>query len=84
MAKNKTKFYHWRREIGYTQQEVCDLTNNTQSMISRIEDGSYMPSVEKRIYMARDLGVRIADLFDYLETRKYDQEKAANIKPKNP
>ena len=48
-----------RREIGMTQQELAELAGTKKSNISRLESGSYNPSLDFLIKIADGLGKQI-------------------------
>lgn len=56
------KIKHRRKELGYTQTELADRMQVTQSYISQLEYDGFNPSTQMIISIAATLGVSI----DYL------------------
>ena len=67
-----------RKELKYTQQIVSDKTGINRSMLSHLEAGEFVPSVEQLQALADVLNFEITDLF--VEEVK---EKATTVSPLN-
>lgn len=52
-----------RKELGYSQQELADKTGINRAMISRIEQGDYIPSIPQLESLSQALEFDIASLF---------------------
>lgn len=59
-----TKLRAWRLARGLSQIEAADLTGMTQAAWSRLESGARGAPPLTRVRIARQLGARVADLFD--------------------
>jgi putative transcriptional regulator len=53
-----------------TQAELADRVGVTRQTIIAIEQGRYSPSLEAAFQIARALGVRLDDVFQYPETEE--------------
>ncbi len=62
---------HWRLQLGYSLEEVSDLSGLSIAMLSRVERGERRLSPKARVTIARRLGVPIRELFD-VEDRTID------------
>ena len=49
---------------GMTQQDLADRVGVTRQTILYIEKGKYSPTIGLALRLARELGVRIEDLFE--------------------
>ena len=52
-----------RKELGYSQQELADRTGINRAMISRIEQGDYIPSIPQLESLSQALEFDLASLF---------------------
>ena len=52
-----------RKELGYSQQELADKTGINRAMISRIEQGDYIPSIPQLESLSQALEFDLASLF---------------------
>ena len=60
--KNRLRFFRFRfNEI--TQQELADRVGVTRQTILAIEKGKFNPSMKLALQLARELGVRVDELF---------------------
>lgn len=53
----------FRKEKGYTQVVLSEITKLSQQYISNVERGVIIPSIPKAIRIAEALGVNYGDLF---------------------
>ena len=63
--KNCLKQY--RAQLGVNQQELGALVHVSRQTISLIERGDYSPSVALALRLAGVFGVKVEDLFEYVE-----------------
>ena len=56
------KIKHRREELGYTQEELAQKMQTSQSYVSRLESGTFKPSMPMIINVAIALNISI----DYL------------------
>ncbi len=59
-----------REQLGLSQQELSDRTQINRAMISRIENGTYMPSIAQLEDLMEVLGLSFEDLQEEKETEK--------------
>jgi putative transcriptional regulator len=60
--KNRLRFFRFRfNEI--TQQELAERVGVTRQTILAIEKGKFNPSMKLALQLARELGVRVDELF---------------------
>ncbi|WP_286138996.1 nucleotide sugar dehydrogenase [Faecalibaculum rodentium] len=61
-----------RKEKGLSQNELADKVRINRSMVGRIENGTYIPSIEQLERLAEVLGFEPTDLFqeEYQKTQK--------------
>lgn len=61
-----------RKEKGLSQNELADQVKINRSMVGRIENGAYIPSIEQLERLAEVLGFEPTDLFqeEYQKTQK--------------
>ncbi|HEM5222189.1 TPA: nucleotide sugar dehydrogenase, partial [Streptococcus suis] len=52
-----------RKELGYSQQELSDLTGINRTMISKLEQGEYLPSIPQLLALSNVLEFEINSLF---------------------
>lgn len=64
---NQLKVY--RAKIGVNQQEMGRLVGVSRQTISQIERGDYSPSVTLALKIAKVLGVRVEDIFEFKENK---------------
>ncbi|MBR0078759.1 MAG: helix-turn-helix domain-containing protein [Synergistaceae bacterium] len=57
---------HFRELSGLTQTEVADITELSQSTISRFEDGDNWPCKETTFRLCYVYGITLLDLFDFV------------------
>ena len=62
---NKLKEY--RARLGVNQQEMGALVHTSRQTISQIERGDYSPSVSLALRIAKVCGVKVEDIFEYVE-----------------
>lgn len=55
-----------RSRLGINQQELGVRVGASRQTISLIERGDYSPSVTLAIKIAREFGVNVEDIFDYI------------------
>lgn len=55
-----------RSRLGINQQELGGRVGASRQTISLIERGDYSPSVTLAIKIAREFGVNVEDIFDYI------------------
>ena len=53
-----------------TQQQLADLAGVTRQTIIAMEQGKYAPSLPLAFRIARALGVKIEDVFEYTDDEK--------------
>ena len=53
-----------RKAKGLTQAELAEATGINRSMIGRLENGEYIPSIEQLQALAEVLGFEVTDLFE--------------------
>lgn len=63
--KNHLKEY--RARLGVNQQEMGALVGTSRQTISQIERGDYSPSVTLALKLAKKCGVKVEDIFEYIE-----------------
>ena len=68
------KLREWRNKEGITLTEVRDLTGVDESLLSKYETGKLEPPPWIKLRIARNLGVRIRDLFP-LESYRVEARK---------
>ncbi|HEP1810543.1 TPA: nucleotide sugar dehydrogenase [Streptococcus suis] len=59
----KTIIFSKRKELGYSQQELSDLTGINRTMISKLEQGEYLPSIPQLLTLSNVLDFEINSLF---------------------
>lgn len=59
----KTIIFSKRKELGYSQQELSDLTGINRTMISKLEQGEYLPSIPQLLALSNVLDFEINSLF---------------------
>ena len=59
-----------REQLGLSQQGLSEQTKINRAMISRIENGTYMPSIEQLEDLMDALGLTFEDLQEKMETKK--------------
>ena len=52
-----------RKEKGFTQAQLADVTGINRAMIGRIENKDYVPTVEQMQVLGETLGFEVVDLF---------------------
>lgn len=57
----------YRAKINVNQQEMGRLVGVSRQTISQIERGDYSPSVTLALKISKVFGVRVEDIFDYVE-----------------
>ena len=57
----------YRAKIGVNQQELGALVHVSRQTISLIERGDYSPSVALALRLAGVFGVKVEDIFEYVE-----------------
>ena len=63
----KNRLEEYRTQKGWTQQELADRTGVSRQTIISLEGGKYNPSILLAFRLSRQFGVRIEDLFLYIE-----------------
>jgi putative transcriptional regulator len=56
-----------RARLGVNQQEMGALVGTSRQTISQIERGDYSPSVTLALKIAKQCGVKIEDIFEYVD-----------------
>ena len=56
-----------RARLGVNQQEMGALVGTSRQTISQIERGDYSPSVTLALKIAKECGVTVEDVFEYIE-----------------
>ncbi|HFU4055796.1 TPA: helix-turn-helix domain-containing protein, partial [Streptococcus suis] len=59
----QTIIFSKRKELGYSQQELSDLTGINRAMISKLEQGEYLPSIPQLLALSNVLEFEINSLF---------------------
>ena len=54
---------HKRKDKNLTQNELADLAKINRSMVGRIENGMYVPSIDQLERLAEILEFELTDLF---------------------
>ncbi|MGN0495234.1 MAG: nucleotide sugar dehydrogenase [Lachnospiraceae bacterium] len=67
-----------RKELSLTQQQISDKTGINRSMISRMEQGDYIPSIPQLDLLSEVLDFDPADIYEDETTEIF-----ANLKPMN-
>lgn len=57
----------YRARLGVNQQEMGALVGTSRQTISQIERGDYSPSVTLALKIAAKCGVKVEDIFEYVE-----------------
>lgn len=57
----------YRAGLGVNQQEMGRLVGVSRQTISQIERGDYSPSVTLALKLARVIGVKVEDIFIYVD-----------------
>lgn len=57
----------YRARLGVNQQEMGAMVGTSRQTISQIERGDYSPSVTLALKIAAKCGVRVEDIFEYVE-----------------
>lgn len=65
-----------RKEKGYSQKQLSELTGINRSMIGRAENAEYMPTVEQLQKLGEILGFEVVDLFTEAEPAPAENQKA--------
>lgn len=63
--KNRLKEY--RARLGVNQQEMGAMVGVSRQTISQIERGDYNPSVTLALKLASKCGVKVEDIFEYVD-----------------
>jgi predicted transcriptional regulator len=61
MAKNQT-IKNLREDLGYSIKYVAQQTKIPENAIYKYEDGSILPSIERKVILAKFFKVKISDL----------------------
>ncbi|VEU82750.1 HTH-type transcriptional regulator immR [Acholeplasma hippikon] len=73
--KYKVKIQELRKEKGLSQQELADKLNISQMMISKYENKSIDPSLERLVEIASILDVSLDELVEFNKIHdKYSKE----------
>ncbi|HFI0791453.1 TPA: nucleotide sugar dehydrogenase [Streptococcus suis] len=59
----KNIIFSKRKELGYSQRELSDLTGINRAMISKLEQGEYLPSIPQLLALSNVLEFEINSLF---------------------
>ena len=59
-------FRYFRKQAGLTQTEAAELTELSQSAISRFEDGDNWPCKDTAFRLCYVYGITLLDLFDFI------------------
>ena len=57
---------HFRELSGLTQTEAADITELSQSAISRFEDGDNWPGKETTLRLCNAYGISLLELFEFI------------------
>jgi putative transcriptional regulator len=57
----------YRARLKVNQAEMGALVGTSRQTISQIERGDYSPSVTLALKIAKQCGVRVEDIFEYVE-----------------
>jgi transcriptional regulator with XRE-family HTH domain len=58
------KIKYYRKQRGYSQEQLAQKLGKTKSYISRVENNKERPNLEFLVSVADALGIRVKDLFD--------------------
>ncbi len=56
-----------RARLGLNQQQMGALVGTSRQTISQIERGDYSPSVTLALKIAKECGVKVEDVFEYVD-----------------
>lgn len=56
---------HYRKEKGYTQEQLADMTGYSRHHIQKIETAASIPSVDALLDIAEALNIPICKLFEF-------------------
>ncbi len=57
----------YRARLGVNQQQMGALVGTSRQTISQIERGDYSPSVTLALKIAKECGVSVEDIFEYVD-----------------
>lgn len=59
----RSRLKEYRLEAGLTQAELAQRVDVSRKTINTVENGIFVPSTILSLKLARELGVRVEDLF---------------------
>ena len=65
----KERIVFYRKRAGLTQKQLAEISGVTQANISRMENGSAVPSIESLVKIADSLGLKLVIDFDDYERK---------------
>lgn len=68
-----------REKLNISQNKLCELTGINRAMISKIENGEYLPSIEQLETLGKIFKFEYEDLFEKDETTKPNNIQKTNI-----
>ena len=74
MIKLQTKMFDYRRELNMTQAELAERVGIRRETIARLERGQYNPSLKLANDVAHVFGVRIEDVFQFVDVPDPDEK----------
>jgi DNA-binding XRE family transcriptional regulator len=61
-----TKIKEYREKAGYKQSELAELVGARRETIVHLENGKYNPSLKLAMDIAKEFGVTVEDLFEFI------------------
>ena len=71
--KLKTNIHSLRREKNISQQELADSVDCRRETIGRVENGTYNPSLQLAMKIAKVFDKPVEDIFMYVELSQTDK-----------
>ena len=68
-----------REKLNISQKKLCELTGINRTMISKIENGDYLPSIEQLETLGKIFKFEYEDLFEKDEKAKPNNIQKTNI-----
>ena len=59
----KNRLKEIRKKVGLSQYQLARLSGLSQSTVSHIERGAFLPTIDSAYRIAAGLGVRVEELF---------------------
>ena len=71
----KNRLKEFRARLGVNQQEMGAMVGVSRQTISQIERGDYNPSVTLALKLAGKCGVKVEDIFEYVDDEGEDHNE---------